>query len=81
MHLGPERTSAFVRHALDAGTYVVCHQTLTYGDHPDYGPAICRGFFEAYGSRSLAMRMLRAFGRLTEILPPGPGSPGPRSAG
>jgi hypothetical protein len=32
MHLGPEQTAAFVRHALTEGTYVVCHQTLTYGD-------------------------------------------------
>jgi hypothetical protein len=37
MHLGPERTAAFIRHALDAGFYVVCHETLTYGDFPDYG--------------------------------------------
>lgn len=48
MHLGAERTAAFIRHALDAGSYVVCHETLTYGDFPDYGPAICRGFFDAY---------------------------------
>ena len=48
MHLGPERTAAFIRQVLDAGSYVVCHDTLTYGDFPDYGPAICRGFFDAY---------------------------------
>jgi hypothetical protein len=48
MYLGPEHTGAFIRHALDAGSYVVCHQTLTYGDFPGYGPAICRGFFDSY---------------------------------
>ena len=48
MYLGPERTAAFIRHALNAGSYVVCHQTLTYCDFPDYGPAICRGFFDSY---------------------------------
>jgi hypothetical protein len=37
MHLGHERTAAFIRHALDAGSYVVCHETLTYGDFPEYG--------------------------------------------
>ena len=31
MHLGPDRTAAFIRHVLDAGSYVVCHDTLTYG--------------------------------------------------
>jgi hypothetical protein len=54
MHLGAERTAAFIRHALDAGSYVVCHETLTYGDFPDYGPAICRGFFDAYRNAAKA---------------------------
>lgn len=72
MHLGAEHTAAFVRQALDAGSYVVCHQTLTYGDHPDFGPAICRGFFDAYATRSLALRLLQAFSRLTEVEPPRP---------
>ena len=48
MHLGPERTAAFIRQVLAERSYVVCHDTLTYGDFPDYGPAICRGFFDAY---------------------------------
>ena len=50
MHLGPEQTAAFVRRVLAESTYVVCHQTLTYGDNPDFGPAICRGFFDAYAA-------------------------------
>jgi hypothetical protein len=25
MYLGPERTAAFIRQVLDAGSYVVCH--------------------------------------------------------
>jgi hypothetical protein len=74
MHLGAEHTARFVRQALDAGTYVVCHQTLTYGDHPDFGPAICRGFFDAYAGRSPALRLLQAFSRLTEVEPPQPGT-------
>ena len=48
MHLGPERLRAVIAEALAAGTFVVCHDTLTYGDYPDYGPAICRGFYDAY---------------------------------
>ncbi len=43
MHLGAEHTARFVRQALDAGTYVVCHQTFAYA-YPDFGPAICRAF-------------------------------------
>ena len=75
MHLGPEQTAAFVRRVLAEGTYVVCHQTLTYGDNPDFGPAICRGFFDAFAGRSPALRLLRAFSRLIEVDPPRPGGP------
>lgn len=71
MHLGPERTAAFIRHALEADSYVVCHDTLSDGDFPDYGPAICRGFFDAFGDRTRDLLLLRAARRLTEVPPPG----------
>jgi hypothetical protein len=70
MHLGPERTAAFIRQVLAERSYVVCHDTLTYGDFPDYGPAICRGFFDAYRTRSAALLILQAGRRLTEVPPP-----------
>jgi hypothetical protein len=31
MHLGPERLREIIGHALTAGSFVVCHDTLTYG--------------------------------------------------
>ena len=70
MHLGPEHTAAFIRQVLAERSYVVCHDTLTYGDFPDYGPAICRGFFDAYRTRSAALLILQAGRRLTEVPPP-----------
>jgi hypothetical protein len=70
MHLGTERLRAIISGALAAGTFVVCHDTLTYGDFPDYGPAICRGFYDAYADRSPALILLRAFQRLVEVAPP-----------
>jgi len=74
IHLGPERLRKIIGQALAAGSFVVCHDTLTYGDYPDYGAAICRGFFEAYCSRSPALILLRAYRRLVEVprrkLPP-----------
>jgi hypothetical protein len=54
MYLAPERLRAIINQALAAGTFVICHDTLTYGDCPDYGPAICRSFFDAYAERSPA---------------------------
>ena len=32
MHLGPERLRKIIGQALAAGSFVVCHDTLTYGD-------------------------------------------------
>jgi hypothetical protein len=80
MHLGPERFREIIGRALAAGSYVVCHDTLTYGDFPDYGPAICRGFFDAYSGRSPALILLRAFRRLVEVPPPEAASPGTAAA-
>jgi hypothetical protein len=70
MHLGADRTAAFIQHVLDAGSYVVCHDTLTYGDFPGYGPVICRGFFDAYRDRTRDLLILQAGRRLTEVPPP-----------
>jgi Domain of unknown function (DUF4314) len=50
MHLGPERLRAIIDGALANGSFVVCHDTLTYGSNPGFGPAICRGFYEAYAA-------------------------------
>jgi len=70
IYLGPGRTAAFIRQVLDTGSYVVCHDTLTYGDFPGYGPAICRGFFDAYRNRTPDLLILQAGRRLTEVPPP-----------
>jgi hypothetical protein len=70
MYQGPAHLSTFIREALKAESYIVCHQTLTYGDHPDFGPAICRGFFDAFGDKSEALTLLQAFNRLQEVKPP-----------
>ena len=77
MHLGAEHLRELISATLEAGSYVVCHDTLTYGDYPGYGPAICRGFYDAYAAVSPALALLRAWRRLTEVPPPGPGSPAP----
>jgi len=81
MHLGGAYLKQIISQALP-DSYVVCHDTLTYGDHPGYGPAICRGFFEAYAGQSTALILLQAFRRLIEVPPPGvAGPPGQAVAG
>jgi hypothetical protein len=46
--------------------------------NPGFGPAICRGFFDAYAARSRALVLLSAFRRLTEVEPPARPAPGRR---
>ena len=80
MHLGGAYLKQIISQALP-DSYVVCHDTLTYGDHPGYGPAICRGFYDAYSGRSTALILLQAFHRLVEVPPPGTQRPGKAKAG
>lgn len=68
MHLGPERIREFVTTALAARTYVVCHSTI--GINVKFGPAICRGFFDAYRHRSVALVILDRHRRFLEVDPP-----------
>lgn len=70
MHLSAGGLAALIREAQTRGTYVICHQTLSYGDHPDFGPAICRGFADAYHTPALAI--LRSCHRLLDVDPPTP---------
>lgn len=48
MHLRAGRLRQLVRDNLDAGAFLICHDTLPYGDHPEVGEAMCRGFFDRY---------------------------------
>ena len=68
MHLGGAYLKQIISQALP-DSYVVCHDTLTYGDHPGYGPAICRGFYDAYADRSSALDPAAG------LPPPGRGAP------
>ena len=52
MHLGGAYLKEIISQALP-DSYVVCHDTLTYGDHPGYGPAAVR----SESSRSGATRV------------------------
>jgi hypothetical protein len=69
MFLEPGRLASLLAATLP-NSYVVCHDTLTYGNFPDYGPAMCRGFVDRYGERSWVVRLLRRCGRFVEVSPP-----------
>jgi hypothetical protein len=63
MHLGPERLREIIGQTLAAGSFVVCHDTLTYGDFPGYGPAAVKAESSRSGDtqmRDLYRLLIRA---------------------
>ena len=59
-----------VRRNVDAGTLLTCHATLPYGAHPDFGPAVCAGFWAQHAMATAAGRMARFILGITRIAPP-----------
>lgn len=58
MRLEPGRLRELVDANLAAGALLVCHDTLPYGDHPEAGEAMCRGFWDRYGPRTNVWRVM-----------------------
>ena len=75
MHLATGRLNAIAAAAAAAvadGSYVICHNTLPYGNHPDALPAVCRGFHDRY--RTWRLQLIERLFGFTEVEPPGPAS-------
>lgn len=71
MHLKPGRLKELVRQNTGQDTMgLVCHQTLDYGGNPDYGRALCRWFYDTYGSQCNGVRVMERLGGFTEVPPP-----------
>ena len=75
MKLEPGRLQELAKKNLDAGCALICHKTLSYGEHPEIGEAVCRGFYDAYGEECDVIRVINRIGGFQEVeLPPdGPG--------
>jgi hypothetical protein len=71
MHLRPGRVKQMVSEALREGCQgIICHDTVSYGEHPDFGGALCRGFYDAFGYRNNFVRIMERLGGFTEVDPP-----------
>ncbi|QYN41168.1 hypothetical protein K1T35_48390 (plasmid) [Pseudonocardia sp. DSM 110487] len=71
MHLGGARIRAVINANRSAGALLTCHQTLSYGSHPEVGQAACRGFYDAYGDEVAGSRFAHAvMGGFDEIPAP-----------
>jgi hypothetical protein len=70
MHLRPGRLAHLIQQNLDGGAALICHQTLSYGDHPEVGEAVCRGFYDAYGDDVNEIRVMERIGGFNVIPAP-----------
>lgn len=75
MHLNPGRVKDMVQAAVQQGNQgIICHQTLPYGDHQDFGGALCRWFYDHYGHLTNFIRCMDRMGGFDEVAPPELGS-------
>jgi hypothetical protein len=66
----PARVRNMIADAVADEGHVTCHSTLPGSSPADVEPAICRGFADTYGDRSLALRLGDALGLIREVPPP-----------
>jgi hypothetical protein len=69
MQLRPGRVRSMVREGVNGGG-IICHQTLSYGEHPELGGAACRWFYDRYGHLCNLYRIYDRLGGFTEVEPP-----------
>lgn len=71
MHLRPGRLKLLIAENTGPTAHgLVCHETLSYGGHPGFTPAFCRGFYTKYGHLANYIRICERLGGFTEIDPP-----------
>jgi hypothetical protein len=70
MRLEPGYLQRIIRDNVENGALLTCHQTLPYGDFPDFGPAACRGFWESHGQHTIAGVIAEYMIGIIEIEPP-----------
>lgn len=79
MTLAPGRLRDLVDRTRAEGTFIFCHDTLSYGRFPHARPAICRGFLDRYDTQ--ALQLIRRLWGFVEVDPPtGDGDGGTRPA-
>lgn len=76
MHLSEGYLQDIIRGNVEVGSLLTCHQTLPYGDFPDFGSAACRGFWESHGQNTVAGIMAKYIIGITEVDPPRKGNNG-----
>lgn len=67
---GEGRIEELVRRNLEASALLTCHSTLPYGPCPEFGPAVCAGFWARHGTETAAGRIAKNLIGLIRPMPP-----------
>lgn len=68
---GEDRIDGLIRRNTDAGALLTCHSTLPYGPYPEFGPAVCAGFWARHGLATAAGRIAKHLIGIIRINAPG----------
>jgi hypothetical protein len=70
MCLPPGRFEAIIRRNVEVGALLTCHSTLPYGPYPEFGPAVCAGFWARHGMKTAAGRTAKFMLGIVRVDPP-----------
>lgn len=68
---GEDRVAGLIERNVSVGALLTCHSTLPYGPYPEFGPAVCAGFWARHGLKTAAGRMARFVLGVVRPMPPG----------
>lgn len=68
---GEDRAREVIGTNVARGALLTCHTTLPYGEHPDFGPAVCAGFWAKHAMQTAAGRIAARLLGIVRIGPPG----------
>ena len=71
MYLRPGRMREVVMENRRRGTVLICHQTLSYGPHPEMGESVCRGYYDAYHDELQVIQVIERMGGFALVHAPG----------
>jgi hypothetical protein len=74
MGLRKGRLKGMIENCLSEGDYFACHETLSYGQHPEVGEAMCRGLYDAFGPQINLVRIYERLGGFDEVKISKPGT-------
>lgn len=67
---GEDRAAEVIETNVVRGALLTCHTTLPYGPYPEFGPAVCAGFWARHGMQTAAGRMAKFMLGIVRVRPP-----------